>query len=73
MPNLPGMPILSTLLSLARGAAARLWREETAQGMAEYALLAALVAVAAIGAITLLGNNITDVFNSVGNELVNAS
>lgn len=57
----------------ARAVAVRLWREETAQGMAEYALLAALVAVAAIGAITLLGNNITDVFNSVGNELINAS
>ena len=71
MPYLPGMP--SVLIDLARSAIARLWREETAQGMAEYALLAALVAVAAIGAITLLGNNITDVFNSVGNELVNAS
>jgi pilus assembly protein Flp/PilA len=56
----------------ARSFAARLRRDEAGQGMAEYALLAALVAVAAIGAITLLGNNITDVFNSVGNELVNA-
>ena len=50
----------------------RLRREETAQGMAEYALLAALIAVAAIGAITLLGNEITDVFNSVSNDLANA-
>ena len=50
----------------------RLWRSESGQGMAEYALLAALIAVAAIGAITLLGNEITDVFNSVGNDLSNA-
>ncbi len=51
----------------------RLRRGDSAQGMAEYALLAALIAVAAIGAITLLGNEITDVFNSVGNDLSNAS
>jgi pilus assembly protein Flp/PilA len=70
---MPLQPTLPRLLSLACRTVARLWREERAQGMAEYALLAALVAVAAIGAITLLGNNITDVFNSVGNELVNAS
>jgi pilus assembly protein Flp/PilA len=51
----------------------RLWRERSAQGMAEYALLAALIAVAAIGAITFLGNNVSDVFNDVGNQLANAS
>lgn len=51
----------------------RLRREQAAQGMAEYALLAALIAVAAIGAITLLGNEITDVFNAVSNDLGNAS
>ncbi len=51
----------------------RLHREKSAQGMAEYALLAALIAVAAIGAITFLGNNVTDVFNSVGNQLSNAT
>ena len=51
----------------------RLCREKSAQGMAEYALLAALIAVAAIGAITFLGNNVTDVFNSVGNQLSNTS
>jgi pilus assembly protein Flp/PilA len=70
---MPIQPALPRLLGLACRTVTRLWRDETAQGMAEYALLAALVAVAAIGAITLLGNNITDVFNSVGNELVNAS
>ena len=52
---------------------ARLYREPSAQGMAEYALLAALIAVAAIGAITFLGNNVSDVFNDVGNQLANAS
>jgi pilus assembly protein Flp/PilA len=58
---------------LVNGIITRLGRGESGQGMAEYALLAALIAVAAIGAITLLGNEITDVFNSVGNDLSNAS
>jgi pilus assembly protein Flp/PilA len=58
---------------LVKGIITRLGRAESGQGMAEYALLAALIAVAAIGAITLLGNEITDVFNSVGNDLSNAS
>jgi len=48
---------------------ARLRRGESAQAMVEYALLAALIAVAAIGALTLLGNNITEVFNAVADEL----
>ena len=51
----------------------RLRREESAQGMVEYALLAALIAVAAIGALTLLGNSITDVFNAVAGELANVT
>ena len=53
--------------------AARLRRDESGQGMAEYALLAALIAVAAIGAISLLGNQIGDVFNNVVSDLQNAS
>ena len=59
--------------NFARAVVTRLCREESAQGMAEYALLAALIAVAAIGALTLLGNNITDVFNAVGTELSNVT
>ena len=52
---------------------ARLCREESAQGMVEYALLTALIAVAAIGALTLLGNNITNIFNAVAGELANVT
>ena len=51
----------------------RLCHEKSAQGMAEYALLAALIAVAAIGAITFLGNNVTHIFNEVGNQLSTAA
>jgi len=46
---------------------------QSGQALAEYALLVGLIAVAAIGAITLLGNEITNIFNAVGNELANVS
>lgn len=36
----------------------------------EYALIAALIAVAAIGAMSLVGNGLQDTFGSVSDELV---
>lgn len=50
---------------IARKHVLRLLRQDAAQGMAEYTLLAALVAIAAIGAVTLLGGNISTMFNSL--------
>ncbi len=35
----------------------------------EYALIAALIAVAIIGAVTTLGKNVTNTFNTVSSEL----
>jgi pilus assembly protein Flp/PilA len=35
----------------------------------EYGLIAALIAVAAIGAMTTLGSKLTNTFNAVGNNL----
>lgn len=46
--------------------------EETGQDLIEYALIAAIVALAAVGAMRGLKNNIGGAFNSVGNELNNA-
>ncbi len=37
--------------------------------MIEYALIAALVAVVAIGAITLIGTNLTTIFNTIAGAL----
>ncbi|SHI69189.1 Flp family type IVb pilin [Desulfofundulus thermosubterraneus] len=48
---------------------ARLWKEESGQGMSEYALILALVAVAAIAALIFLGGRLTGIFNRVGNNL----
>lgn len=40
----------------------RLIREESGQGLAEYIIVVALVAIAAIGAISLFGSNVQAVF-----------
>ncbi len=44
----------------------RLWREEGGQGMAEYGLILALVAVLAIAGFKVLGTNIKEQVNTVG-------
>ena len=38
----------------------------------EYGLIAALVSVAAIGALTTLGNNLNTMFGTVSNSMTNA-
>lgn len=43
--------------------------EEDGQGMVEYALIIALIAVACIAAFKLLGGHISDKANRVDNEL----
>jgi len=48
-----------------------LWREESGQDLAEYALLFALIAVVAIASLMLIGGGISDVFTGVGTELEN--
>jgi Flp pilus assembly pilin Flp len=59
--------------NIARRIGRRLGRDRSAQGMAEYALLAGLVALVAIGAITLLGNNIKGTLNSIAGSVGAAS
>lgn len=48
---------------------ARFMREESGQDLIEYALIAALIALAAIGAMSTLGSEISNEFNSVGSSL----
>ena len=48
----------------------RNWLEaQEGQGLVEYGLIIALVAVALVGALTLLKNDITAVFTSIGGSL----
>jgi pilus assembly protein Flp/PilA len=43
-----------------------LFSDETAQGMAEYGLIVALVAIVTIGSIILIKYGMTDIFRKVG-------
>jgi pilus assembly protein Flp/PilA len=46
------------------------WNREEGQGLVEYALILVLVSVVAIGALELIGTNVTSVLNVVANTLV---
>lgn len=48
---------------------AKFMREETGQDLVEYALIAVLIALVAIGAMQTLGSDIANQFNSVGSSL----
>ena len=50
-----------------------LWNDEQGASMAEYALLMALIAVATIGAITALRDQIVTIFNDVTTTMATAS
>ncbi|MFQ5912358.1 MAG: Flp family type IVb pilin [Nitrospinota bacterium] len=43
----------------------RLWRNEEGQGLVEYSLIIALVAIAVVLALTALGGNIQNTFNNI--------
>lgn len=43
--------------------------KEEGQGLAEYGLILALIAIVCIAALTLLGGNIADALNSVANSI----
>jgi len=48
----------------------KLIRDEAGATAIEYGLIAALIAVAAIGAMSTLGDNLTSTFSTVGSSLV---
>lgn len=50
-----------------------LWKDESGQGMAEYGLILALVAVVAIAGFRLLGSGVSKQINAVGNEIYNTN
>lgn len=49
----------------------RIWTEESGQGMAEYGLILALVAVVLIASLGILSGGIKNIFEGVGNKLQN--
>ncbi|MEP7379040.1 MAG: Flp family type IVb pilin [Chloroflexota bacterium] len=44
-------------------------RTQAGQGLAEYALILALIAVASIVAVTFMGGSINDMLSSLGNSM----
>jgi pilus assembly protein Flp/PilA len=51
----------------------RLWREEEGQDLTEYALLLALIALGAIGAMKTIAATINNVFANAATNLQNAT
>jgi pilus assembly protein Flp/PilA len=49
-----------------------LWKDESGQGLVEYALIIALVAVGLIAILLVLRNGIGNVFNNASTQLNNA-
>ena len=48
-------------------------RNEEGQDLLEYALLVALIALVAVGAVTLAGTNVNKIFGSVATQLSTAA
>ena len=44
-------------------------RDEEGQGLVEYALILVLVSIAAIGTLTILGGDVSDVFTTVSDAV----
>ncbi len=51
----------------------RFLKEEEGQGMTEYGLIIALVAIVVIGALVALGGNLTNVFTKASSTVGNAT
>jgi pilus assembly protein Flp/PilA len=49
----------------------KFFEDENGQGMVEYILIVALIAVAAIAAVKLFGGKISGLFNSFGEKIEN--
>ena len=49
-----------------------LWSDDSGQGLVEYALIVALVAVGLVAILLILRNGIGDVFNNAATQLNNA-
>jgi Flp pilus assembly pilin Flp len=47
----------------------QLWKEESGQDVAEYAVMLAVILVIVIGTVKLIGSNANNVFSQVGSSL----
>ena len=58
-----------SLIVRLRAGLARLINQPTGQGLAEYALILALIAIIAIIALIFLGNQVSSILSTVGNSV----
>jgi pilus assembly protein Flp/PilA len=56
-------------MTLINALISRISREEEGQGLAEYALILALIAIVAIVALIFLGNQVSTIMSDVGNSI----
>jgi Flp pilus assembly pilin Flp len=61
--------MVSIFVADLRGILSRFTREETGQGLSEYALILFFIAVVAIAALTFLGSDISSLLSKVANAL----
>jgi pilus assembly protein Flp/PilA len=57
------------MVSIANHLVDLIRRDEEGQGLAEYALILALIAVIAIAALVFLGTQISSILSSIGNNI----
>jgi pilus assembly protein Flp/PilA len=58
-----------SMTNVKRQAISQLVKDDRGVTAIEYALIAALIAVAAIAAFTLVGTNLSDTFTTIANQL----
>lgn len=63
------MQLMMTLLTADFGSVLARMRREEGQGLAEYALILAFIAVVAVLALIFLGPTISNMLSSIGNDL----
>jgi pilus assembly protein Flp/PilA len=63
------MVYLSRIKNVVSKLARRVGRDESGQGMTEYILIVALIAVASVGTVTFFGDNIRTLFQMAGNSM----
>ena len=60
---------MNALVERIADALRRLTRDDDGQGLTEYALILALIAIIAIAALTLLGTSVSNVLSTVANSI----
>jgi Flp pilus assembly pilin Flp len=62
-------PALANMETNMKSVMCRLWREDEAQDIAEYAVMLAVILVIVVGTIRLIGGNANNVFSSVASSI----